>query len=300
MPFGPVFSPSIGLSLLKAGLARTLPVSSRVHYFADPLCGSDRTGLLLRDCRRGPARRSAIWPASGCLRSARLRHDRRRRRAAMSRRLLRTAIPRLVIARLLRARERVDTFLDECLAALLRDRPRIVGFTSIFQQHAASLALARRLKRPVHRRSWSLAARIAKASWARKRSGRFRSSTPWCRAKPISCSRSSCAACCDGASVSGLPGVQNARSRRSRSLAAGRFRQRPDGPRDGLPALADYRRLLRAIQGQPLRPRVAADSVFRNLARLLVGRADALHVLRPERSRRWRFGASRRPARSTS
>ena len=37
--------------------------------------------------------------------------------------------------------------LDECLETLMRDRPRIVGFTSIFQQHTASLALARRLKR---------------------------------------------------------------------------------------------------------------------------------------------------------
>jgi len=50
------------------------------------------------------------------------------------------------LAFLLRARERVDSFLDKCLEMLMRDRPSVVGFTSIFQQHTASLALARRLK----------------------------------------------------------------------------------------------------------------------------------------------------------
>lgn len=40
----------------------------------------------------------------------------------------------------------VDSFLDECLEAIQWQGYRIVGFTSTFQQHAASLAFARRLK----------------------------------------------------------------------------------------------------------------------------------------------------------
>src|SRR6185503_12803258 len=38
-------------------------------------------------------------------------------------------------------------FLEECLEEVVAARPRLVGFTSVFQQHVASLALARRIKR---------------------------------------------------------------------------------------------------------------------------------------------------------
>jgi ribosomal peptide maturation radical SAM protein 1 len=46
----------------------------------------------------------------------------------------------------MRAREIAGAFLDACLAAVERDAPAIVGFTSSFQQNCASLALARRIK----------------------------------------------------------------------------------------------------------------------------------------------------------
>ncbi len=44
------------------------------------------------------------------------------------------------------ARAQVEGFLEECLEAIAACRPRVVGFTSLFHQHVASLALARRLK----------------------------------------------------------------------------------------------------------------------------------------------------------
>ena len=47
---------------------------------------------------------------------------------------------------LLEARGKVDRFLDDCLERVVDLRPRIVGFTSVFLQHVASLALAKRLK----------------------------------------------------------------------------------------------------------------------------------------------------------
>jgi ribosomal peptide maturation radical SAM protein 1 len=50
------------------------------------------------------------------------------------------------VAELLAIRATMSGFLDECAAAVLARRPRVVGFTSVFQQHLASLALARRLK----------------------------------------------------------------------------------------------------------------------------------------------------------
>ncbi len=45
-----------------------------------------------------------------------------------------------------RARAEVGPFLDECAEEVLALRPKVVGFTSVFQQQLASLALARRLK----------------------------------------------------------------------------------------------------------------------------------------------------------
>src|SRR5262249_20873689 len=56
-------------------------------------------------------------------------------------------LPASTITKLIKARHRVDGFLDACLAEIERRSPRIVGFTSMFQQHVASLALARLIKR---------------------------------------------------------------------------------------------------------------------------------------------------------
>src|ERR1051325_1775474 len=41
---------------------------------------------------------------------------------------------------------KVDDFLAECLDEVLADGPRVVGFTSMFAQHVAALALAQRIK----------------------------------------------------------------------------------------------------------------------------------------------------------
>jgi ribosomal peptide maturation radical SAM protein 1 len=46
----------------------------------------------------------------------------------------------------LEARKNVDRFLDECLREVAGCQPRLVGFTSIIQQHVSSLALAQRIK----------------------------------------------------------------------------------------------------------------------------------------------------------
>src|SRR4029078_9998365 len=43
-------------------------------------------------------------------------------------------------------REDVESFLAECVERVLECEPRVIGFTSSFQQHVASLALAQRLR----------------------------------------------------------------------------------------------------------------------------------------------------------
>src|SRR6266545_3244195 len=47
--------------------------------------------------------------------------------------------------RLAVARNLVDCFLDDAAVRVLRGHPRVVGFSSVFQQHLASLALAERV-----------------------------------------------------------------------------------------------------------------------------------------------------------
>ena len=50
------------------------------------------------------------------------------------------------IDRLLDVRAEVHPFLDDLVEHIASCRPRFVGFTSVFQQQVASLALAKRLK----------------------------------------------------------------------------------------------------------------------------------------------------------
>ena len=143
MPFGPAFSPSIGLSLLKAALARE-GIGASLHYFtirfAEAVGQAFYGGI-------GDGERPALedlpgeWLFSGALFDSSPADEKR-----YVEELLRGSYSDALIARILRARELVDGFLDECLASILREEPRLVGFTSIFQQHSASLALARRLK----------------------------------------------------------------------------------------------------------------------------------------------------------
>ena len=51
-----------------------------------------------------------------------------------------------LIQTVLKARGKVDSFLNECEEEVLSYHPRIVGFSSLFQQQVASLALAKRIK----------------------------------------------------------------------------------------------------------------------------------------------------------
>ncbi len=155
LPFGNVLSPSFGLSLLAAGLRRA-GLECRVHYFTFAFARRMGAPLYRQICDGGFAATAELpgeWIFSRALfgRRARgagsfaahvLRPNARRSPAGTSARLSPARWAALV-----RARRLAGAFLDECAAALLRERPRLVGFTSVFQQHVASLALAQRLKR---------------------------------------------------------------------------------------------------------------------------------------------------------
>ncbi|MCM2254669.1 MAG: RiPP maturation radical SAM protein 1, partial [Vicinamibacteria bacterium] len=154
MPFGPLFAPSLGLSLLKAGLARA-GIGCRVRYFTLPF--AERIGQhfysgLASEGRPTNRDLAGEWIFGGTLfppdpeRDARYLDDVLRRRSTAPEVRLEPPASEALVRRIVAARDHVPGFLDACLAEILAAGPRLVGFTSIFQQHVASLALARRLK----------------------------------------------------------------------------------------------------------------------------------------------------------
>lgn len=154
MPFGPETSPSLGLSLLKAALAARGRPSS-VLYFTIPFAetvGVRFYSQVSTDNARSVRELVGEWIFRRALFGSTPREDRAYveeilvRRRAWPEGSRGEPLPGAMIARILAARERVDRFLDRCLAEVLSRRPKVLGFTSVFQQHVASLALAKRVK----------------------------------------------------------------------------------------------------------------------------------------------------------
>ncbi len=151
MPFGPLGQPSIGLSLLAAGL-RPLGVSVKTRYFTLQFA-AEIGGVLYGELASGrPITVDMVgeWIFAGTLFPQTTADVEQfvngilRRQIALDRES--EPSDEGFIARVLEARDKAEVFLDRCLEQVLADRPRIVGFTSIFQQQLASLALAQRIK----------------------------------------------------------------------------------------------------------------------------------------------------------
>ena len=153
MPFGPVFQPSIALSLLRSGLTQ-IGIGSRTFYFS--LDYAERIGLRLyagiSHFGRPPLMKLAgEWIFSGAVfgtsddAEERYVNEVLRRRRTDYRRAPRPVSESLV-RDVLNARHGVETFLDECVARVVAEKPRVVGITSVFHQHLASLAITKRIK----------------------------------------------------------------------------------------------------------------------------------------------------------
>lgn len=152
MPFGPVFGPSLGLGLLKAQLARR-GISCRARYFTiafaevigDALYDqvAFKHDLTVREMAGEWLFSGALYDQSPAAVERYVDRILRRREGALV--PGRPVRPSLV-AGLLRARARVAPFLDRSARDVLAMQPRIVGFTSVFQQHVASIAVSRRIK----------------------------------------------------------------------------------------------------------------------------------------------------------
>ena len=154
MPFGPVFRPSIGISLLKAGLARH-GIPARVRYFSIDF--AERVGQafysgIASDDKPPTHDLAGEWIFSCGLfgsteENAQAYVEEILRKRGASTEAFDAPASEALVARILEARCQVEEFLESCVDEVLRGGPRLVGFTSVFQQHLASLALAKRIKR---------------------------------------------------------------------------------------------------------------------------------------------------------
>ena len=154
MPFGPLFSPSLGLSLLQPQVvARGL--TCRCEYFT--LDFGERIGEALYSKITSQNRTMARafvgeWIFSHALFDWDAGHDERyvndvllKPPAWLGRNP--TRLPsRSDLRAILEARDQAAAFIDSCADRVVEARPTIVGFTTVFQQHLASLALAKRVK----------------------------------------------------------------------------------------------------------------------------------------------------------
>jgi ribosomal peptide maturation radical SAM protein 1 len=154
MPFGPAFAPSLALSLLQAELSRH-DVTSRVLYpsirFAEIVGQHFYNGIAVEG-RPAQIEMAGEWIFSAALFDRPVRDDDPYIQdvlvghANWAHRFAARPVSAALIRRITAARRHVPAFLDWCVARIIAERPRVVGFTSVFQQHVASLAAARRLK----------------------------------------------------------------------------------------------------------------------------------------------------------
>jgi ribosomal peptide maturation radical SAM protein 1 len=154
MPFGPAFAPSLALSLLQAELSRH-DVTSRVLYpsirFAEIVGQHFYNGIAVEG-RPAQIEMAGEWIFSAALFDRPVRDDDPYiqdvlvEHANWAHRFAARPVSAALIRRIAAARRHVPAFLDWCVARIIAEQPKIVGFTSVFQQHVASLAAARRLK----------------------------------------------------------------------------------------------------------------------------------------------------------
>jgi ribosomal peptide maturation radical SAM protein 1 len=154
MPFGPLFSPSLGLSLLQPQ-AQARGLTCRVEYFTLPFGEQIGEALYSKIISQNRTMARAFvgeWIFSHALFDWDAAHDER----YLSEVLLKAPAwlgrnpsrppGRRDLRAILKARDHASAFVDACADTIVEAQPRIVGFTSVFQQHLASLALAKRIK----------------------------------------------------------------------------------------------------------------------------------------------------------
>src|ERR1051325_5803824 len=154
MPFTSLFTPSIGLGLLKASLTR-IGVSAQTRDFQvrfAAVIGQEVYQLI--EEKTYPEHLLGEWIFSQALFAGRRNSELADyvsgvlsiNAVDLGAPVYRGTLVKELEAATKIARGKVDYFLAECLDEVLADGPRVVGFTSMFAQHVAALALAQRIK----------------------------------------------------------------------------------------------------------------------------------------------------------
>ncbi|MGI9606379.1 MAG: RiPP maturation radical SAM C-methyltransferase [Acidimicrobiales bacterium] len=152
MPFAPLPQPSLALSLLKGMLE---PGRARIFYETIRFAEEIGSGLYDRVTDGLPVTTHLVgdWLFAEAAFGADDARDRAYvdrflspARAIRERAGRETTVDADVRDELLDCRAQIDSYLDRALERVLSYEPTIVGFTSVFQQHVGSLALARRIK----------------------------------------------------------------------------------------------------------------------------------------------------------
>jgi ribosomal peptide maturation radical SAM protein 1 len=158
MPFAALYRPSLALGLLAAELRRRGHTSRCLHFtipFAERI--GQRLYVELANQVPRPTDQVGEWLFAPALFGPQTAEVEERYVDAVLRRRDRCyreapgasgadPVPEEWIARVRALRPLATAFVDECAEQVLALSPRLVGLTSVFQQHVASLALAARLK----------------------------------------------------------------------------------------------------------------------------------------------------------
>ena len=147
MPFGPLFCPSLALGLLKAEL-RPLNLPTKIFHYTLRFAELIGTPLYFKVALGQPATEDLVgeWLFSQALFSPVLLDKEGyidnvlRKRFRAQGKTIQAAEE--LIQEVQHASGKVEAFLEECTEELVSYNPAIVGFSSVFHQHTASLALA--------------------------------------------------------------------------------------------------------------------------------------------------------------
>lgn len=155
MPFGPIATPSLGLSLLQAGLKRE-GIESRICYFNlrfANLIGAEAYSQVANESVTSDL--LGEWIFSNALYGKKTREQ---TTSYLNDVLLRDSADHGLEDDLLKPLRQAsielideivpttDDFINECLDEVMSSKPAIIGFSSVFQQQVAALALAKRIK----------------------------------------------------------------------------------------------------------------------------------------------------------
>jgi len=141
VPFADIARPAVGVSLLKAGLARR-GFSSRIHYFNIDFAEAIGDDLYTRIANRTPTVSMAgEWFFADQVFPGRLAPEHE-----YVSKFLSSVMPPETLQQMLQSRSHRTGFVERCAKQLAATKAPIVAFTTSFNQTCACLAIAKRLK----------------------------------------------------------------------------------------------------------------------------------------------------------